>query len=187
MAVQEEIAWQISEALRLKLTGQQRKRLKKRATVKPEAYDGYLARPLPLEFWSADGFRRSLDHFERAIALDPLYAAAWAGLGDSYCVMAYYGMAPPADLYPKARAAALKAIELDAELADPHVTLAVFALFWGWNWQEAIQAFEKATALNPQLARATCSTRLSFQRSASTTRRCASPGWRGISSRCRQS
>ncbi len=154
MAVQEEIAWQISEALRLKLTGQQRKRLKKRATVKPDAYDEYLRGRYHWNSWSADGFRRSLDHFERAIAIDPLYAAAWAGLGDSYCVMAYYGMAPPADLYPKARAAALKAIELDAELADPHVTLAVSALFWGWNWQEAIQTFEKATALNPQLARA---------------------------------
>ena len=85
---------------------------------------------------------------------DPLYAAAWAGLGDAYCVMAYYGMAPPADLYPKAKAAALKAIELDAELADPYVTLAVYALFWGWNWKEATDAFETAIRLNPQLARA---------------------------------
>jgi serine/threonine-protein kinase len=154
MAVQEEIAWQISEALRLKLTGKQKKRLKKRSTVKPEAYDEYLRGRYHWNSWSADGFRRSLEHFERAITLDPLYAAAWAGLGDSYCVMAYYGMAPPSDLFPKARAAALKAIELDAELADPYVTLGVFALFWEWKWQDAIQAFEKATALNPQLARA---------------------------------
>ena len=154
LTVQEEIAWQISEALRLKLTGRQRKRMKKRPTVKPEAYDEFLRGRYHWNSWSADGFRRSLDHFERAIGHDPLYAAAWAGLGDAYCVMAYYGMAPPADLYPKAKAAALKAIELDAELADPYVTLAVNALFWGWNWKEATEAFETAIRLNPQLARA---------------------------------
>ena len=154
LTVQEEIAWQISEALRLKLTGRQRKRMKKRPTVKPEAYDEFLRGRYHWNSWSADGFRRALDHFERAIGHDPLYAAAWAGLGDAYGVMAYYGMAPPADLYPKAKAAALKAIELDAELADPYVTLAVNALFWGWNWKEATDAFETAIRLNPQLARA---------------------------------
>ena len=81
MAVQEEIAWQISEALRLKLTGQQRKRLKKRATVKPDAYDEYLRGRYHWNSWSADGFRRSLDHFERAIAIDPLYARGVGGAG----------------------------------------------------------------------------------------------------------
>jgi len=153
MTVQEEISWQISEALRLKLTGSQRKRMKKRATVKPEAYDEFLRGRYHWNSWSADGFRRSLEHFERAIGHDPLYAAAWAGLGDALCVMAYYGMGSPADLYPKAKAAAAKAIELDAELADPYVTLGVSALFWGWNWKESTEAFETATRLNPQLAR----------------------------------
>ena len=84
LTVQEEIAWQISEALRLKLTGHQRKRMKKRPTVKPEAYDEFLRGRYHWNSWSADGFRRSLDHFERAIGHDPLYAAAWAGLGDAY-------------------------------------------------------------------------------------------------------
>jgi serine/threonine-protein kinase len=154
MAVQEEIAWQISEALRLKLSGRQKKRLKTRATVKPEAYDEYLRGRYHWNSWSADGFRRALEHFERAIGHDPLYAAAWAGLGDAYSVMAYYGMAPPSDLYPKAKAAADKAIKLDGELADPYVTLGVCALFWGWNWKESTTAFETAIRLNPQLARA---------------------------------
>jgi TolB-like protein len=153
IAVQEEIAWQISEALRLKLGGPQRKRPKKRAPVQPEAYDEYLRGRYHWNSWTQEGFRRALDHFERAIAQDPLYASAWAGLGDAYGAMGYYGLAMPADTYPKSRAAALKAIELDPELADPHVTLGVEALFWAWNWKDAKREFEIALKLNPQLAR----------------------------------
>ncbi len=154
MAVQEEIAWQISEALRLKLSGKQKRQLKKRATVQPEAYDEYLRGRYHWNSWSYDGFRRALEHFERAITLDPLYAAAWAGLGDTYTVLAYYGIAKPDDAYPKAQAAGLRAIELDKDLADPHVTLAVGGLFWRWNWPDAERSFQTAVKLNPKLARA---------------------------------
>ena len=97
--------------------------------------------------------------------------------------MAYYGMAPPADLYPKAKAAALKAIELDAELANPYCTLAVNALFWGWNWKEATDAFETAIRLNPQLARAHLLYALVSRRRGSTTKRFGWPGWRETWSR----
>jgi tetratricopeptide (TPR) repeat protein len=68
--------------------------------------------------------------------------------------MAYYGLAQPADAYPRARAAALKAIGLNAELADPHVTLGISSMFHDWNWTEAQASFKKAIALNPKLARA---------------------------------
>jgi len=154
MAVQEAIAWQISEALRLKLSGAQKKRLKKRATVQPEAYQEYLRGRYHWNSWTFDGFRRALDHFERAIGHDPLYAEAWAGLGDTFGVMAYYGLAQPSDAYPRARAAALRAIELNPELADPHVTLGIQRMFYEWHWSEAKTSFKKAIALNPKLARA---------------------------------
>ncbi len=154
LAVQEEIAWQISEALRLKLTGEQKKRLKKRATVDPAAYEEYLRGRYHWNVWTPEGFARAQVHFDRAIAIDPAYAAAWAGLGDTYGVMAYYGFANPAEAYPRARAAALKAIELDRDLADPHVTLAIGQLFNGWNWTEAERSFRKAIRLNPKLAQA---------------------------------
>ncbi|PYR79904.1 MAG: hypothetical protein DMF86_02275 [Acidobacteria bacterium] len=154
LAVQEEIAWQISEALRLKLTGAQKKRLKKRATVDPEAYQEFLRGRYHWNTWTPDGFTRAQAHFDRAIAIDPTYAAAWAGLGDTFGVMAYYGFVPPAETYRRARAAALKAIELDRDLADPHVTLAIEQLFNAWNWTEAERSFRKAVRLNPKLAQA---------------------------------
>jgi len=154
MTVQETIAWQISEALRLKLTGAQKKRLKKRPTVQPDAYQEYLRGRYHWNSWTYDGFRRALDHFERAIGHDPLYAEAWAGLGDTFGAMSYYGLADPSDAYPRARAAALRAIELNPDLADPHVTLAIASMFHDWNWSEAKASFKKALALNPKLARA---------------------------------
>jgi tetratricopeptide (TPR) repeat protein len=136
------------------LSPKQKKRLKKRTRVSPEAYDEYLRGRYHWNSRSIDGFRRALEHFDRAIAHDPLYAAAWAGLGDTYTVMAYYGIAAPLETYPKAHAAALRAIELDPELADPHVTLGVGGLFWQWNWVEAERSFQTAIRLNPNLARA---------------------------------
>ena len=154
MAVQEAIAWQISEALRLKLSGAQKKKLKKRTTVEPEAYQEYLRGRYHWNSWTPDGFRRALEHFERAIGHDPLYAEAWAGLGDTFGAMAYYGLANPSDAYPRARAAALKAIGLNPDLADPHATLGITYMFHDWNWNDARASFKKAIALNPKLARA---------------------------------
>jgi serine/threonine protein kinase len=154
MAVQEAVAWQISEALRLKLSGAQKKRLKKRATVNAEAYQEYLRGRYHWNSWTPDGFRRALDHFERAIGHDPLYAEAWAGLGDTFGAMAYYGLAQPSDAYPRSRAAALRASELNPELADPYSTLGIERMFHAWNWSEAKVLFKKAIALNPKLARA---------------------------------
>jgi serine/threonine protein kinase/tetratricopeptide (TPR) repeat protein len=154
MAVQEAIAWQISEALRLKLSGAHKKRLKKRPTVNPDAYQEYLRGRYHWNSWTPDGFRRALQHFERAIEHDPLYAEAWSGLGDTFGAMAYYGLAQPGDAYPRSRAAALKALELNPDLADAHVTLAIERLFHAWKWTEAQASFKKAIALNPKLARA---------------------------------
>ncbi len=134
VTVQEEIAWQISEALRLKLTGAQKKRLRRRPTVNVEANQEYLRGRHHWNTWTPDAFRRALEHFERAIAHDPLYALAYAGLGDAYGAMSYYGLIAPADGFPRARAAAVRALELDPEIGDPLVTLAIERLFWGWDW-----------------------------------------------------
>jgi eukaryotic-like serine/threonine-protein kinase len=150
--VQEAIAWQISEALRLKLTGAQKKKLRKRATVNPEAYQEYLRGRYHWNNFSQDTFRRALQHFERAIELDPAYALAYAGLGDAFGVMAYFGYVAPADGFPRARAAAERATELDRDLADPHVTLAIERLFWGWDWEAAERELQTAIRLNPKLA-----------------------------------
>jgi eukaryotic-like serine/threonine-protein kinase len=152
LIVQEEIAWQISEALRLKLTGEQKKKLRKRPTVNPEAYQEYLRGRYHWNNFSQDSLRRAREHFERAIELDPVYALAYAGLGDAFGAMAYYGFVPPDEGFPRAGAAARRAAELDPGLADAHVTLGIERLFWGWDWESAERELQTAIKLNPKLA-----------------------------------
>ena len=150
--VQQDIAWQISEALRLKLTGAQKKKLRKRATVHAEAYQEYLRGRYFFNAWSPDGFRLALKHFERAIEHDPTYAPAYAGLGDTIGSMSYYGLIPPHDGFPRAQAAAEKATALDPELGDAYGTLALGSLFHLRNWQDSERHFRQSIALNPKLA-----------------------------------
>jgi len=150
--VQQEIAWQISEALRLKLTGAQKKKLRKRARVDPDAYKEYLRGRHFFNAWTPDGFQRALAHFERAIDLDATYAPAYAGLGDTIGCMSYYGMIVPADGFPRAEAAAQRAIALEPDLAEAHGTLALGSLFFKWNWADAERSFLRSIELNPSLA-----------------------------------
>jgi eukaryotic-like serine/threonine-protein kinase len=152
LTVQEEIAWQISEALRLKLTGAQKKKLRKRHTAVPEAHQEYLRGRYHWNQWTPDGFRRALEHFERAIHHDPAYALAYSGLGDTLGSMSYYGFITPDEGFPRARAAASRAIDLDADLADAHVTLALVKLFYEWDWSSAERELITALKLNPKLA-----------------------------------
>jgi tetratricopeptide (TPR) repeat protein len=99
-----------------------------------------------------DGFQRSVNCFEQAIGKDPGYARAYAGLADSYALMAAYYIAPQDELIPKARAAALKALELDGNLAEAHASLAVVARNYDWDWQTAEKEFRRAITLDPNYA-----------------------------------
>jgi eukaryotic-like serine/threonine-protein kinase len=150
--LQQDIAWQISEALRLKLTGAQKKKLRRRAAVSPEAYQEYLRGRYFFNMGSPEGFRRALDHFERAITLDPAYAPAYAGLGDAIGSMAYYGLLSPQEGFPRSRAAAQKAIALDPELPEAFGTLALGSFFQQRDWVAAEKHFTRSIELNPKLA-----------------------------------
>jgi serine/threonine protein kinase/Tfp pilus assembly protein PilF len=152
MAVQEEIAWRISEALRLKLSPRQKTKLRKRHTVNPDAYQEYLRGRYHWHNWRHDSFRRALEHFQRAIELDPSYALAYAGLGDAYSAMTYYGQVTPHDGFPRARAAAERAIALDPEIPDAHVSIALERLFWARDWPSAEREMKRAIELNAKLA-----------------------------------
>ncbi|HSC25920.1 MAG TPA: protein kinase [Vicinamibacterales bacterium] len=154
MGVQQEIAWQISEALRLKLTGEQKKKLRRRPTVDPEAYQDYLRGRYHWNKWTPDSFRRALEHFGRAIERDPMYAAAYAGLADTLGSMAYYGFLEAKDGFPRSKAAAQKALELDSGVAEAHVSLGLAHLFWDHDWPAAEREFRTAIELNPQFATA---------------------------------
>ncbi len=152
LVLQEEIAWQISEALRLKLTGAQRKKLRQRPTVDPEAYQEYLRGRHHWHNWGAESFYRAIEHFERAIDHDPAFAQAYAGLGNAFGALSYYGLIEPAEGFPRARAAALRALEIDPQLADAHITLGLERLFHGWDWAAAEAELNEALRLDPDSA-----------------------------------
>lgn len=150
--LQEEIAWQISEALRLKLTGAEKKKLRKPPTVNPQAYEEYLRGRHYWHNWSPESFQRAIGHFERALEHDPAYANAYAGLGNAFGALAYYGYMAPHEGFPRARAAAERALQLDANLADAYVTLGLERLFYGWDWTAAEASLQEALRLDPSSA-----------------------------------
>jgi TolB-like protein/DNA-binding winged helix-turn-helix (wHTH) protein/Tfp pilus assembly protein PilF len=117
-----------------------------------EAYDLYLRGRYFLAKRTKQGFQQAAECFEQAIAKDPTYAPAYAGLADTYTLMSEYGFAPPSEVIPKARAAALKALNLDGKLAEAHVSLAAIAQNFDWDWQTADKEFRRAIALDPNYA-----------------------------------
>jgi TolB-like protein/Tfp pilus assembly protein PilF len=152
--VQEEIAREITEKLRLKLTSEQKKRLNKRYTVNPEAYQAYLKGRYYWNKRTEDGLKRGTHYFQQAVEIDPAYALAYAGLADSYALpgIAEYGLLPPKEAMPKAKAAAVKALEIDKTLAEAQTTLAHVRAFYDWDWAGAEQEFKRAIELNPGYA-----------------------------------
>ena len=101
--MQEEIAWHISEALRIRLTGEQKKRLTRKKTHSSDAYQEHLRGRYHWNRWTPEGFRAAVEHFERAVALDPTYAPAWAGIGDASGALAFYGLIDPSTAWPRPR------------------------------------------------------------------------------------
>ena len=152
--LQEDIARQISEKLRLRLTGDDQKKLSKQYTADPEAYRLYLKGRY---FWnkrSQEGMKKAIDYFQQAIDRDPTYALAYAGLADSYDLLDDWGTTPPRESFPKARAAALKALELDDSLAEAHTSLAFVEDNYDWNFAASEKEYQRAIALNPNYATA---------------------------------
>jgi len=150
VGLQEQIAWQISEALRMRLTGPEKKRLRKRSTENSAAYDEYLKGRHAWSKWSPEGFERAIQHYERAIALDARYARAYAGLAEAYGVMGYYGFLPPEIAMTRSSSAAYTAIDLEPALAQAHTVLALCRAFFYWDWIGAEHAFRKALELDPR-------------------------------------
>jgi TolB-like protein/Flp pilus assembly protein TadD len=149
LEVQEEIARAVSEQLQLKLTGEERRLLAKQYTENTEAYRLYLKGRY---FWNrrmeAD-LEKGIEFFQRALDLDPTYALAYAGLADCFVMLGNYDLLPPREAYPRGKAAALRALELDHTLAEAHSTLAFINHVYDWDWQAAEKAFKLAIELNP--------------------------------------
>ncbi|MHB8486210.1 MAG: FlgO family outer membrane protein [Candidatus Acidiferrales bacterium] len=153
LALQEEIAQEIADEIQLTL-GDTPRRIAPApglAASPPsyEAYDLYLKGRYFLNKRNAQGFQQAIDYFQQAIAKDPRYALAYAGLADSYALTSSYNLDPGGNLPPKARAAALRALQIDENLAEAHTALALIAENYDWDWQTAGREFRRAIELNP--------------------------------------
>jgi serine/threonine-protein kinase len=149
--LQEEIADEMTDKLRLKLTGDQKKRLARPATREVEAYQAYLKGRYLVNKRTAESCAKAITHFEEAIAKDPGYAAAYAGLGETYALSVGIGlglMARPEALR-RARAAAARALELDDALVEGHALVAYLKYRFDWDWDGAELEFKRALELNP--------------------------------------
>ncbi len=148
-AVQDEIASAIANRLKVALKTKGESPLVKPPTENLEAYQHYLKGRY---YWSqrGPGLLRGLACFEQALQLDPHYALAYSGIADSYLLLGFYGMLPPADAVPKAKDAANTAIDLDPSLAEPHSTLAFMSMSYDWDWEATERGFARALELNPR-------------------------------------
>jgi tetratricopeptide (TPR) repeat protein len=149
IALREEIAKEMTTALRMRLTGEDQKRLAKSYTANPEAYQDYLKGRYWEEKRSEEGSNKSIDFFQQAIAKDPSYALAYAHLAESYTIIADIGMVSPKEAYPKAKEAALKALEIDDTLPEAHSSLAAIKTFYDWDWPGGEKEYKRAIELSP--------------------------------------
>ncbi|HJW92252.1 MAG TPA: protein kinase, partial [Thermoanaerobaculia bacterium] len=152
--VQEQIASEISDQLRLQLTSQEKKRLAQPATKKSEAYELYLKGRYHWNKRTSEGIERAIQDFEKAIAIDPTYALAHAGLADCYAILSGRYLAPPAEGYARAEKQARRAAELDQLLAEPHATIGLAAFVYKWDWMEADRELRRAITLDSSYATA---------------------------------
>jgi len=147
--VQEEIAREISERLRLELTGEEKKRLAKRVTQNKEAYQFYLKASYFYTKWSPENLNRAIEYSRQAIDQDPALATAHAVMALSYGMLGYFGFLPSKEAFPKAKAAALRALALDEGLSQAHAALALTRLLHDWDWPGGERECRRALELNP--------------------------------------
>ena len=136
-AVQDAISQKVANALALRLSGEENKRLTRRYTENLEAYQLYLTGRYHWNKLTPPEITKSIEFFKKAIELDPTYALAYFGLADAYRSLAPTSEVPSKDTLPQAQAAATKALELDETLAEPHATLAFIHTWYHWNWSGA--------------------------------------------------
>jgi serine/threonine-protein kinase len=153
VAVQEEIARQISERLQLPLTSEDRKRLTRQSTENAEAYQLYLRGRYHWNKRTPEAMLRGIEYFKQSLEKDPDYALAYAGLADCYALLGEYGRMPIKESAPLAKAAAQKAVVLDDSLAEAHTSLAA-AHEYEWDWAAAEKEYRRALEMNPNYATA---------------------------------
>jgi DNA-binding winged helix-turn-helix (wHTH) protein/TolB-like protein/Tfp pilus assembly protein PilF len=153
-AVEDSISERMAAALKLKLTGDEQKKLTKRYTENVEAYQLYLKGRFYWNERTGEALKKSIEYFNQAIEKDPSYALAYAGLADAYILLPFYSGRPQLEVYPKAKAAAKRALELDETLAEAHTSLARVLFNIEGNLPESNKEFQRAIELDPNYATA---------------------------------
>jgi eukaryotic-like serine/threonine-protein kinase len=154
VSVQREIAEDIYGRLRPRLESEGKKFLSKRPTENVEAYQFYLQGLFYWNKWTQADFKRAADYFTQAVQKDPHYALAYAGLADTYSLLGDSGYLAPSEAWPKAKTAAMQALEIDGTLAEAHTSLGLVKEHFEWDWAGAEKEFRRAIELNPNLATA---------------------------------
>jgi serine/threonine-protein kinase len=150
--IQDEISLAIVDKLKPKLLGGEREKLVKHHTENLEAYNLYLK---GLYFWNKrtpEGMRKGKEYFQQAIETDPTYSLAYVGLADAFSLLGYYEILPPKDVYPKAKALARKALEIDHTLGEAYASLGFISTCYDWEWLAAEREFKRAIELNSNYA-----------------------------------
>jgi TolB-like protein/DNA-binding winged helix-turn-helix (wHTH) protein/Tfp pilus assembly protein PilF len=154
LAVQDEVARRIAQEIRTTLTPEEKAQLTGQRQVNPEAYEAYLRGRY---FWNKrteEAVRKAIPYFEQSMSKDPNYPLAYDGLADCWLSLGWYGYLSPKETFPQAKAAAMKALELDATLGEAHTSLAFASMNYDWDWSAAEREFRKAIELNPNYANA---------------------------------
>ncbi len=153
LALQSRIAQAVAKELRALVTRDERDRLQVARATLPAAHDAYLRGRYHLNRFTEADFRTALEYFQEAIRQEPTYALAYAGLSDAYAALSSMTMAPH-EVMPRARAAALHALELDSTMAEAHASLGYVRAFYDWQWAQAEHDFRRAIALKPSCSMA---------------------------------
>jgi TolB-like protein/Flp pilus assembly protein TadD len=154
VTLQSEIARDVADKLKTKLSGADERKLTKNYTENPEAYRLYLQGRFHWNKRKTEDFHKAIGFYEQAIAVDPNYALAYAGIADAYAYLADYRSLPPRETMPKAKEAALKAVALDDQLAEAHAALGHILCDYDHNFVEAEARYKRAIELTPNYATA---------------------------------
>lgn len=153
LSLQNEMATSIASAIQIRLTPTEMRRLESRGDINPETYDAYLRGMYKIRRETGQGMRDGMQILTDAVENDPSSALAWAGLAHAYSELGHSPF-PEEGAYPRAKAAADRALELDPDLAEAHLAVAMYKMYYEWNFSAAEDALERAISINPSLVSA---------------------------------
>jgi len=148
LSLQAELAQKIATEVGIHLTASEQARLASNRMVDPAAHEAYLKGAFYWNRLNCAGFRQGLEYYQEAVSKDPRYALAWAGVGDSYFILADWGCMPQQEAFAKSKSAALKAVELDPGSSETHTNLGELAFYYEWDWARADREYNQAIALD---------------------------------------